>query len=52
MHRSYALPLESTMRTARLVLAVLFAAVALSTTACTNPTAPKPAGDNVVTTTI
>ncbi len=36
------------MRAVRLALAVLFAAVALSTTACTSPTGPTPAGDDIV----
>ncbi len=35
------------MRAARLFLALVFAAVALSTTACTNPTGPKPSSDSV-----
>ena len=35
------------MRAVRLALVVLFTAAALSTVACTNPTGPKPSGDNV-----
>lgn len=37
------------MRTIRLAVAILFAAVALSTTACTSPTGPTPAGDDLTT---
>ena len=33
------------MRSARLVLVALIAAVAFSAAACTNPMGPKPAGD-------
>lgn len=36
------------MRVARYVFVLLIAAAALSATACTNPTAPAPAGDVVV----
>lgn len=36
------------MRSIRLTLAVLFAALAISATACTSPTGPKPAGDDIV----
>jgi hypothetical protein len=33
------------MRSIRLVFVVLFAALALSATACTNPVGPKPTSD-------
>lgn len=35
------------MRSIRLTLAVLFAALAISATACTNPTGPKPPADDL-----
>jgi hypothetical protein len=35
------------MRALRFVVLLALTAAALSTTACTNPTGPKPAGDNV-----
>lgn len=35
------------MRSIRLALAVLLAAVAFSAAACTNPVGPKPSGDIV-----
>jgi hypothetical protein len=38
------------MRAVRLTLTIVFAALALSTAACTSPTGPKPSGDDVVTT--
>lgn len=37
------------MRAARLALTILFAAFALSATACTNPTGPTPASDDIGT---
>jgi hypothetical protein len=36
------------MRAIRLSIFVLIAAVALTATACTNPTGPAPAGDDVI----
>lgn len=35
------------MRAVRLTLTVLFAALAFSTAACTSPTGPKPASDDI-----
>lgn len=37
------------MRAVRLSLAILFAAFALSAAACTSPTGPTPAGDDLTT---
>lgn len=36
------------MRAIRLTLTVLFAALAISATACTSPTGPTPANDDLI----
>jgi hypothetical protein len=36
------------MRNVRLVLTIVFAAIALSTAACTSPTAPAPTNDDII----
>lgn len=36
------------MRATRLVFVILAAVAAISSAACTSPTGPKPAGDNVI----
>lgn len=36
------------MRAARLVFVLLAAVAAISSSACTSPTGPKPAGDTVI----
>lgn len=40
------------MRAIRLVLALALVAATLSTTACTNPLAPKPSGDTVASSSV
>jgi hypothetical protein len=40
------------MRAIRLAVVLVLAAAALSTTACTNPLAPKPAGDIVASSSV